>query len=55
LGYVSVQMLVDSRRWTPARAQTAVDDLVMAGMLWVDKQAAEWEYWSPAYIVDEQS
>lgn len=50
LGYVSVSMLMVNLRWTRARAQTAIEDLVGEGMLWVDKQAAEWEYWSPSFI-----
>lgn len=52
LGYVSVSMLMVNLRWTRARAQTAVEDLLGEGMLWVDKQAAEWEYWSPGFIMD---
>lgn len=51
LGYVSVSMLMLNLRWTRARAQTAVDDLVGEGMLWADRQAPdEWEYWSPSFI-----
>lgn len=53
LGYVSVSMLGDNLGWTAARARTALEDLVMAGMLWVDKQAQEWEYWSPVSMLDE--
>ncbi|KAI1769579.1 ESCRT-2 complex [Hypoxylon sp. FL1150] len=52
LGYVSVSMLMVNLRWQRARAQTAVEDLLGAGMLWVDKQAAEWEYWSPGFMLD---
>lgn len=51
LGYVSVSMLMVNLSWTRARAQTAVEDLVSEGMLWVDQQAPdEWEYWSPSFI-----
>ncbi|KAI0840655.1 ESCRT-2 complex [Hypoxylon sp. FL0890] len=52
LGYVSVSMLMVNLRWTRARAQTAVEDLLGEGMLWVDKQAQEWEYWSPGFMLD---
>lgn len=52
LGYVSVSMLMVNLRWARARAQTAVDDLLGEGMLWVDKQAPEWEYWSPGFMLD---
>ncbi|TRX91951.1 hypothetical protein FHL15_007270 [Xylaria flabelliformis] len=51
LGYVTVSMLMINLRWTRARAQTAVEDLLGEGMLWVDKQATEWEYWSPSFIM----
>ena len=52
LGFVSISMLRDNLGWTGARAQTVVEDLLAEGMLWVDKQAAEWEYWSPGYLAD---
>lgn len=55
LGYVSVSMLMVNLRWTRARAQTAVEDLLGEGMLWVDKQAHEWEYWSPGFIIMDSS
>ncbi|KAI1144122.1 ESCRT-2 complex [Hypoxylon sp. FL0543] len=55
LGYVSVSMLMVNLRWTRARAQTAVEDLLGEGMLWVDKQAQEWEYWSPGFMLDVDS
>ncbi|KAI1132975.1 EAP30/Vps36 family-domain-containing protein [Nemania abortiva] len=51
LGYVSVSMLMVNLRWARARAQTAVEDLLGEGMLWVDKQTHEWEYWSPGFII----
>jgi ESCRT-II complex subunit VPS22 len=53
LGYVSVSMLRDNLGWERARCRTVIDDLVSEGMLWVDKQTgAEWEYWSPSFMVD---
>ncbi|KAI1406602.1 ESCRT-2 complex [Hypoxylon fuscum] len=52
LGYVSVSMLMINLRWTRARAQTVIEDLLGEGMLWVDKQAQEWEYWSPGFMLD---
>ena len=52
LGYVSVSMLMLNLRWPRARSQTVVEDLVGAGLLWVDKQAPdEWEYWSPGFMM----
>lgn len=53
LGYVSVAMLMVNLRWLRARAQTAVDDLVGSGMLWVDGDG-ELEYWSPGFILEGQ-
>ncbi|KAF2964652.1 hypothetical protein GQX73_g8922 [Xylaria multiplex] len=55
LGYVSVSMLMVNLHWKRARAQTAVEDLLGEGMLWVDKQASEWEYWSPGFIIMDSS
>ncbi|KAK3380411.1 EAP30/Vps36 family-domain-containing protein [Lasiosphaeria ovina] len=53
LGYVSVSMLMVNLRWTRARAQTAIEDLVGEGMLWVDKQSPrEHEYWSPGFMLE---
>jgi ESCRT-II complex subunit VPS22 len=40
--------------WTRARAGTALDDLLGEGMLWIDKQADEWEYWSPGFMIEAQ-
>lgn len=54
LGYVSVSMLMVNLRWVRARAQTALEDLEGEGMLWVDKQSEEWEYWSPGFMLDSQ-
>jgi ESCRT-II complex subunit VPS22 len=52
LGYVSVSMLMANLGWMRARAQTAIEDLVSEGMLWVDKQSEEWEYWSPSFMLE---
>ncbi|KAK0646701.1 EAP30/Vps36 family-domain-containing protein [Cercophora newfieldiana] len=54
LGYVSVSMLMDNLRWARPRAQTAVEDLVGEGMLWVDKQSEECEYWSPGFMLESE-
>ncbi|KAI0166325.1 EAP30/Vps36 family-domain-containing protein [Xylariaceae sp. FL1272] len=55
LGYVSISMLMDNLQWTRARSQTVLEDLLGEGMLWVDKQAPEWEYWSPGFILIDSS
>ncbi|KAK4043300.1 EAP30/Vps36 family-domain-containing protein [Parachaetomium inaequale] len=54
LGYVSVSMLMVNLKWMRARAQTALEDLMGEGMLWVDKQSEEWEYWSPGFMLESQ-
>ncbi|KAK3374860.1 EAP30/Vps36 family-domain-containing protein [Podospora didyma] len=55
LGYVSVSMLMANLRWARARAQTAVEDLVGEGMLWVDKQTGgEFEFWSPGFMLESE-
>lgn len=54
LGYVSVSMLMVNLRWTRARSQTVIEDLLGEGMLWVDKQAEEWEYWSPGFMMSAE-
>lgn len=54
LGYVSVSMLMLNLHWPRARAQTALEDLLSEGMLWIDKQAPEWEYWSPGFMLEAQ-
>ncbi|KAL5615031.1 hypothetical protein BROUX41_005096 [Berkeleyomyces rouxiae] len=49
-GYVSVDMLTANLGWAKPRAQTAIEDLLSEGMLWVDKQCEPWEYWNPSWI-----
>lgn len=50
LGYVTVSMLMINLRWPRPRAKTSIKDLTSEGMLWVDKQCEEWEYWSPGLM-----
>ncbi|KZZ98247.1 EAP30 family protein [Ascosphaera apis ARSEF 7405] len=52
LGYVTNSMLCDNLNWEPARAKTVIDDLVADGLVWVDSQCSEWEYWSPQNLLD---
>lgn len=54
LGYVSVSMLMVNLKWTRARSQTVLEDLLGEGMLWIDKQCPEWEYWSPGFMLETQ-
>lgn len=54
LGYVSVSMLMVNLRWARARAQTAVEDLLGEGMLWVDRQSEEAEFWSPGFMLESE-
>ncbi|KAL8702804.1 MAG: hypothetical protein Q9201_004020 [Fulgogasparrea decipioides] len=48
LGYVTCSMLEDNLGWEQARAETVVEDLLADSLVWVDAQAPENEYWSPA-------
>ncbi|KAL4902766.1 hypothetical protein BDW74DRAFT_57339 [Aspergillus multicolor] len=53
LGYVSVSMLQINLKWEKARAQTVMDDLLADGLVWVDLQCAEKEYWSPQGLLGD--
>ncbi|KAF2733070.1 EAP30-domain-containing protein [Polyplosphaeria fusca] len=50
LGYVTVSMLQLNLSWERPRAVAVVDDLMADSLVWVDTQAGENEYWSPAFI-----
>lgn len=52
LGYVTVSMLQANLRWERARAVAVIEDLVTDSLVWVDAQAEEKEYWSPAFMHD---
>ncbi|KAH9877655.1 hypothetical protein IAQ61_003023 [Plenodomus lingam] len=51
LGYVTVSMLQINLGWESARARAVVEDLMADSLVWVDRQAEESEYWSPAFMV----
>ena len=53
LGFVSVSMLKLNLNWEKARAQTVIDDLLADGLVWLDAQGAENEYWSPQNLLDD--
>lgn len=50
LGYVTVSMLQLNLSWERPRAHAVIDDLMADSLVWVDTQAGENEYWSPAFI-----
>ncbi|KAF2027397.1 EAP30-domain-containing protein [Setomelanomma holmii] len=50
LGYVTVSMLQLNLNWERPRAHAVVEDLMADSLVWVDTQAGENEYWSPAFI-----
>ncbi|KAF2133561.1 vacuolar-sorting protein SNF8 [Dothidotthia symphoricarpi CBS 119687] len=50
LGYVTVSMLQLNLAWERPRAHAVVEDLMADSLVWVDVQAGENEYWSPAFI-----
>lgn len=53
LGYVSISMLQVNLNWEQARSQTVIDDLLADGLVWLDAQAEENEYWSPQNLLDD--
>jgi ESCRT-II complex subunit VPS22 len=50
LGYVTISMLQLNLGWERPRAHAVMDDLMADSLVWVDGQAGEKEYWSPAFI-----
>lgn len=48
LGYVTISVLRDNLGWESARSTAVIEDLVGDSLVWVDSQAEETEYWSPA-------
>ncbi|KAI1938250.1 ESCRT II complex subunit Dot2 [Ophidiomyces ophidiicola] len=53
LGFVTVSMLQLNLKWEKARTQTVLDDLLADGLVWLDTQCEEHEYWSPQNSLDE--
>lgn len=53
LNFVTVSMLQLNLNWEKARAQTVIDDLLADGLVWVDTQCEENEYWSPQNLLDD--
>ncbi|KAI4200112.1 MAG: hypothetical protein LQ350_004151 [Teloschistes chrysophthalmus] len=54
LGYVTCSMLEDNLGWEQARAETVIQDLLADSLVWVDDQAPEKEYWSPASMGSDE-
>jgi ESCRT-II complex subunit VPS22 len=46
-------MLQINLSWEKARAQTVIDDLLADGLVWVDLQCPEKEYWSPQNLLGD--
>jgi ESCRT-II complex subunit VPS22 len=53
LGFVTVSMLELNLHWEKARAQTVIEDLLADGLVWVDEQCEEKEYWSPQNLLGD--
>uniref|UniRef100_A0A060T6F7 Vacuolar-sorting protein SNF8 n=1 Tax=Blastobotrys adeninivorans TaxID=409370 RepID=A0A060T6F7_BLAAD len=51
LGYVSVSILMDNLGWNGARCQQILNDMVQEGLLWIDSQGIEREYWIPSWML----
>ncbi|ANZ74569.1 BA75_00228T0 [Komagataella pastoris] len=45
IGFVTVSLLIDNFGWKKARATTVLEDMVANGLLWIDEQASEIQYW----------
>lgn len=50
MGYVSRSMLCLNLGWDRGRAQQVLDDMVGAGLVWIDAQGGEVEYWTPSQL-----
>lgn len=46
-------MLRANLNWEMARAKTVLDDLLADGLVWLDSQCPENQYWSPQSLLDE--
>lgn len=46
LNFATVSMLQANLHWERARARSVLEDMVSDGLLWVDLQAEETEYWN---------
>lgn len=51
LGYVSTSMLQANLGWERPRSLAVLNDLLGDSLVWVDNQASEREYWSPALVL----
>ena len=52
-GFVTVSMLQLNLGWEKARSKTVIDDLLADGLVWLDSQCLEEEYWSPQNLLDD--
>lgn len=50
LGFVSTELLASNLGWPALRCRYVIDDMVGAGLLWVDEQARTTEYWSTSCL-----
>lgn len=50
LGFVTFSMLRDNLKWSTVRSNAALNDMVAAGLVWVDTSGRECEYWAPQWM-----
>lgn len=52
MGYVTVSMLRDNFKWSKIRCQTAINELISNGILWVDQGGSghRTKYWTTTWI-----
>ena len=51
-GYISVGLLRLNLGWEDERSKSVLEELAVEGMVWVDDDAEEREYWIPRGISD---
>ena len=51
---ITCSVVVDNLGWEKERAETVLQDLLAASLLWVDEQCVEKEYWLPPAFMDDE-
>ncbi|CAJ0567036.1 unnamed protein product, partial [Mesorhabditis spiculigera] len=51
--YTTKELVIDRLRWSPARAQSALDHLVKEGLAWTDEQTEPVQYWVPSLFLQQ--
>eukprot|EP01029_Cantina_marsupialis_P028427 TRINITY_DN776156_c0_g1_i1.p1 TRINITY_DN776156_c0_g1~~TRINITY_DN776156_c0_g1_i1.p1 ORF type:complete len:250 (-),score=56.70 TRINITY_DN776156_c0_g1_i1:138-887(-) len=54
-GHVSEELIASKLKWDESRIERAMDALLKEGMVWVDTQADETEYWFPSLFLSNNT